>query len=210
MYRPAHFANDDPEALRAIMAAAPLATLAVVVDGAPRIEHLPLLTVVDAADGTLTLCGHVARANDLWRHAGDGIEAIAVFHGPQAYVSPSWYPGKAAHGRVVPTWNYAVVHAHGRLRAIDERDWLAGHVAALTACHEAGRARPWAVSDAPADYIERLLGAIVGLELAVVRLEGKFKLSQNRDAADRAGVSAGLAGTLDGAALAALMHAPAG
>ncbi|MCB1745968.1 MAG: FMN-binding negative transcriptional regulator [Gammaproteobacteria bacterium] len=204
MYRPPHFAEDDPVALRALLAAAPLATLVTVVDGAPAVEHLPLL-VVDRADGGLALCGHVARANDLWRRAGAGIEAVAVHHGPQAYVSPAWYPSKAAHGRVVPTWNYAVVHAHGCLRAIEDRDWLAAHVAALTTVHEAGRTAPWAVGDAPAAFIERLLGAIVGVELAVTRLEGKYKLSQNRDRDDRAGVAAGLATEAGGAALAALM-----
>ena len=137
----------------------------------------------------------MVRANPLWSLVGAGRAVPAVFHGPQAYVSPGLYPSKAAHGRVVPTWNYATVQVHGRLRAVDSRAWPEVLVERLTDAHEAGRAAPWRVDDAPRDYLERMLAAIVGVERAIERIEGKFKLSQNRDAADRAGVPAGLAGT---------------
>ena len=138
------------------------------------------------------LRGHVARANPLWRELGSGVEALAIFHGPQHYISPSWYPAKREHGRVVPTWNYAVVHAHGRLQAIDDPAWLRGQIAELTAGQEAAQAHPWAVGDAPADYIEGMLKGIVGIELVISRLEGKWKASQNQSAANRHGVLAGL------------------
>jgi len=116
-----------------------------------------------------------------------------VFQGPQAYVSPSWYPSKAEHGRVVPTWNYAVVHARGELAVHEDREWLRGLVTRLTETHEAGFAHPWRVADAPTDYIDGLLNAIVGIELRIHKLEGKWKASQNRGEADRAGVALALA-----------------
>jgi transcriptional regulator len=117
---------------------------------------------------------------------------LVVFQGPQAYVTPSWYPSKAGHGKAVPTWNYAMVQAHGRLRAIEDPAWLEAFVTRLTGRHEAGRTPPWRVSDAPADFLASMLGGIVGIEIEVTRLEGKFKLSQNRPDEDRAGVVAGL------------------
>jgi transcriptional regulator len=197
MYLPRHFAANDVAVLHELMRANPLATL---VTGGDAIDanHIPLL-LVPAAEGKLTvLHGHVARANPLAQAAGGPV--LAIFHGPDAYVSPSWYPGKAADGRVVPTWNYAVVHARGTLRAIDDCAWLRSHIDALTAAHEAAFAEPWAVADAPDDYIERMADAIVGIEIVVERLEGKLKLSQNRSAADRRGVIEGLRGTGQGKA----------
>src|SRR5262249_34938418 len=141
-------------------------------------NHVPLL--LDAPQGELgTLRGHVARANPIWRELSADAQALAIFHGPQGFVSPAWYATKRETGKVVPTWDYAVVHAHGPLRAIEDRDWLRRNVEQLTAQHEAGRAVPWRVADAPADYVEHMLGAIVGLELAIARLVGKWKLSQN-------------------------------
>lgn len=166
----------------------PLATLVTVQEGVPTADHVPLQ--YDASAGVLR--GHVARANPLWRLA-DGERVLAIFSGPQGYVSPSWYPGKAEHHKVVPTWNYAVVHAQGRLRAMDDANWLHAFVTGLTASQEGARAMPWAVSDAPADYVQQMLRAIVGIEIAVDQLIGKFKLSQNRNEADRAGVARGLA-----------------
>src|SRR5262249_22309736 len=153
-------------------------------------------------DATLQghLVGHVARANPLWRDADNG-SVLAVFQGAQAYVSPSWYPSKAATGQVVPTWNYTVAQAHGKLRAIDDAEWLRALVGSLTQQHEGNRAAPWHVSDAPDDYIDKMLRAIVGIEIAVHRLEGKWKHSQNRSTADRQGVAEGLSGEAEGAAM---------
>ncbi len=153
-------------------------------------DHIPLL--IDPARGTHgTLLGHVARANPIWQDAADQ-EMLVIFQGPQAYISPSWYVSKQQHGKVVPTWNYAVVHAHGTLRAIDDQKWLRAHVATMTDANERGRAAPWRVSDAPAEYINTMLAAIVGIEIDITRISGKWKVSQNRAAEDRAGVVAGL------------------
>ncbi|WP_028311867.1 MULTISPECIES: FMN-binding negative transcriptional regulator [Derxia] len=191
MYLPAHFAAPSPDALHALIRAHPLATVILAAADAPDADHIPLHLHLPP-DGPALLRGHVARANPLWRRLADAPRALAVFHGPSAYVSPDWYPSKHAHHRAVPTWNYAVAHAHGRLRAIDDAGWLRDFLAGLTADHEAARPRPWALGDAPADYLEKMLAAVVGIELTVERLTGKFKLSQNRPAEDRAGVAAGL------------------
>jgi transcriptional regulator len=168
-------------------------------------DHLPLeFDATAGAHGTLR--GHVARANPLWRAAA-GTPVLAIFRGPQAYVSPSWYPGKAATHKVVPTWNYAVVQAHGVLRAVDDAPWLLALVSRLTAHHETPQARPWAVTDAPADYVQQMLRAIVGIEIPLTRLLGKWKASQNRSEADRLGVAAGLEnGDSDASAMARLVR----
>jgi transcriptional regulator len=190
MYLPAHFEQNDAQALQALMRAQPLATLVTTAADGLTADHLPL--EYDAGSGMLR--GHVARANPLWRHA-DGQPVLAVFSGAQAYVSPAWYPSKAATHKVVPTWNYAVVHAHGRLRAVDDAPWLRALVGRLTERFEGERAtppEPWSVTDAPEDYLEQMLRAIVGVEIRVERLLGKWKLSQNRTEADRLGVAAGL------------------
>jgi transcriptional regulator len=187
MYLPSHFAQEDPAALQALMRKHPLATLVHAGAGVLSADLLPL--AYDAA--TNTLRGHVARANPLWREAA-GLPVLALFHGPQAYVSPSWYASKAVHHKVVPTWNYAVVQAHGRLEAIDDASWLRELVGSLTESQEAAQAAPWRVEDAPADFVQQMLRAIVGIQIAVDRLEGKWKMSQNRDLADRDGVIAGL------------------
>ena len=206
MYQPSHFAQSDPQALHALMREHPLAVLITWQGGLPTADHIPL--EFDAA--TQTLRGHVARANPLWR-AADGQPVLAVFTGPQAYVSPSWYPSKAATHKVVPTWNYTVVHAQGRLRSVDDAPWLHALVSRLTAHHEAPQARPWAVADAPEDYVQQMLRAIVGIEIAVDALTGKWKLSQNRSAADRDGVAQALQqGGAEAQATAALMQDAAG
>lgn len=194
MYQPRHFQEARPERWRELVARWPLASLVLATPDGLLANHLPLLwdPADDAGHGRLR--GHLARANPLW-HQGDGVSALAIFQGPQGYVSPSWYAGKAEHGRVVPTWNYAVVHLHGRLRFIEEAAWLERLLTDLTDAHEAPRAQPWRVEDAPADYRSAQLRAIVGVEMQVERIEAKFKLSQNKDAADRAGVLAGLAGS---------------
>lgn len=194
MYQPSHFVERRVDVLHALIAAQPLGTLMRVdAAGALQADAVPLL--VEPGGGPQgTLRGHVARANPLWRDAAQagGVPVLVVFHGPQGYVSPSWYPSKAAHGKVVPTWNYVVVQARGTLRAVDDAAWLRDFVARLTARMEAGRAAPWSIDDAPADYAASMLRAIVGIEIELTSLEGKFKLSQNRDAADCEGVVAGL------------------
>ena len=192
MYLPKHFEQPDLDAMARLLAAHPLATLAWNSADGLTAEHLPLMWERGAGDGPLgTLRGHVARANPLWREAA-GAAVLAAFQGPQAYITPSWYPSKAATAKVVPTWNYAVVHARGSLRVTEDAAWLRALVGRLTDTHEASRAHRWQVDDAPADYIEQMLRAIVGIEIEVTRLQGKWKVSQNRSAADRAGVAAGL------------------
>jgi len=182
MYVPDHFREDRPDVLHDAVRRIGFATL---VTQGLEANHLPMLL----KDGVLR--GHVARANPVWKEGGG--EALAIFLGPHAYVSPNWYPSKAETGKAVPTWNYLTVQARGSIAWIQGGDWLRAHVSALSDVHEAGRAAPWAIGDAPAGYIDSLLRAIVGFELIVAKLEGKWKLSQNRDAADRAGVRDGLA-----------------
>jgi transcriptional regulator len=199
MYVPAHFREDRIPVLHDAMRQIGFATL--VTQGPDGIEanHLPLL--LDGEAGILR--GHVARANPVWKHWQSGAEALAIYLGPDAYISPNWYPTKAETGKAVPTWNYLTVHARGTITVIEDADWLRAHVAALSDRHEAGRPEPWSIGDAPPAYIASLLRAIVGLEIAVTSLEGKWKLSQNRPA-DIDGVKAGL--MQDGqAALAGLM-----
>jgi transcriptional regulator len=188
MYQPAHFDESDADTLLALMRAHPLATL---VRGGAELAGDVLPLEVEHTGAGWRITGHVARANPLWREA-DGQPVLLLFQGPQAYVSPSWYPSKAQHGKAVPTWNYTMVQVHGTLRAMQDPQWLRAFVTRLTERHEAGRALPWHVTDAPADYIDAMLKAIVGIEIEVTRVEGKFKLSQNRDAADRTGVVLGL------------------
>ena len=188
MYQPAHFDEQDADTLLALMKAHPLATL---VRGGAELGADILPLEVDRVGDGWRVTGHVARANPLWREA-DGQPVLLVFQGPQAYVSPNWYPSKFQHGKAVPTWNYAMVQVHGTLRAIEDAEWLRAFVTRLTERHEGGRAVPWHVSDAPADYIDAMLKAIVGIEIEVTRVEGKFKLSQNRSAEDRTGVVLGL------------------
>ena len=191
MYLPAHFEQHDTAALHALMAAYPLATLVVSGAHGTTADLVPLHLHL-APDAPAELRGHVARANPLWRHA-DGQAVLAVFHGPQAYVTPSWYPSKARHGKVVPTWNYTMVQARGTLQAVDDAPWLRELVGLLTDVHETPRAAPWAVDDAPEDYVQQMLRAIVGIRIPLDSLVGKWKVSQNRDEADRTGVVQGLA-----------------
>ena len=193
MYLPRHFAQTDIATLYALMDAHPLATL--VTHGPEGIDanHIPLH--LDAGAGPNgTLRGHVARANPLARAAAVDGEILAIFQGPQSYISPSGYATKAEHGKVVPTWNYTAVHAWGRLRLIDDPHWLLAQVRTLTATHEAALPHPWQVDDAPADYVEKMLGAIVGIEIVIDRLVGKWKVSQNQPPANQASLVAALAG----------------
>lgn len=199
------FQVTEAATLQGLVHAQPLATLVLSHAGALHVNHVPMY--LDPTRGEHgTLIGHVSRANAVWPLLPE--TAVAVFHGPQAYVSPSWYPSKALDGKQVPTWNYATVHAHGRLTAFDEPERLRGILHVLSERHEAHRADPWRLDDAPRDYIDKLLRAIVGIELAVERWEGVWKVSQNRTDTDRAGVVDGLAaeGTPQALAMAALVE----
>ncbi|AYC34931.1 FMN-binding negative transcriptional regulator [Pseudomonas cavernae] len=189
MYIPSAFAQTDLPSLHDLIEAMPLATLVSQDVQGLQASHLPLLLAREEGEFG-TLYGHFARANPQWRGLAGG-EALVLFQGPEGYVSPSVYPSKALHGKVVPTWNYLAVHAYGRVELFDERERLLALVSRLSARHEQGRAQPWAVSDAPADYIDAMLRAIVGFAIPISRLEGKWKLSQNRDAQDIAGVRRG-------------------
>ena len=191
MYVPKHFSETRMEVLQAFTARHAFATLVAVTGEGLTANHLPLISSL-SPDGTGVLRGHIARANSLWRELEDGASVLVIFDGAHSYVSPSWYPSKREHGKVVPTWNYATVHVSGKIRFIDNADWLRQLVTSLTDVHEEGRTGRWHVSDAPADYIEAMLRAIVGLEIEVTRVVGKFKGSQNRSPADRAGVAEAL------------------
>lgn len=208
MYLPEHFAESRPDAMHDLIAAFPLATLVTLGADGLAANHIPLL--LDPARGERgTLIGHVARSNDLWRDGNHLGESLAVFQRADAYVSPNWYASKQETHEVVPTWNYAVVHAYGKLNVHDDEKWLRGVVGRLTRAMESSRPVPWKMADAPADYVRGMLASIVGIELPVSRMIGKWKVSQNRSAADRASASAGLRSTGDGgdAAMADLIEA---
>lgn len=189
MYVPDHFAEPRIEVLHELIRQYPLACLVLSVDGELSVSHQPLMLRPGGEFGMLV--GHVARANPIWQQLGS-VNAVAVFQGPQAYISPNWYASKPAHGKVVPTWNYAVVHAHGRPRAVEDRDWLLAQVSEMTGQQEAAQPTPWKVADAPPDFTERLLASIVGIEMPIEVLRGKWKVSQNRPLADQVGMVAGL------------------
>ena len=191
MYVPQHFAETRVEMLHELIRTYPFATLVALTADGLEAHHLPFeLDPEPTPFGMLR--GHIARGNLLWRQVTSGAEVLAIFQGPHAYVSPSWYPSKEEAGKVVPTWNYVVVHAYGSLRFVDDKVWLHQFVNQLTTRYEVGRSDPWKVSDAPIDYIDKLLGAIVGVEIQITRLSGKWKASQNRPLADRRGVIEGL------------------
>jgi transcriptional regulator len=190
MYLPADFQETRLPILQALISAHPLATLVAVTADGLVANHIPLL--LDATAERTALRGHIARANPLWKQLADGAEVLAVFHGPEHYISPRWYPSKREHGQVVPTWNYAVVHARGALTWHHDEAWLRGLLEALTSRHESRFAEPWHVSDAPAEYLRKMLGAIVGFDVQLRELTGKWKASQNRSEADVQGVIAGL------------------
>jgi transcriptional regulator len=207
MYLPTHFEETRPDVLHALIRSQPLGLLITLNDTGLQANPVPFLLDTDPAAGPGILRAHVARANPVWRESRSDVEALVVFQGPQAYVSPGWYPSKAAHGKVVPTWNYVTVQARGTLRAIDDAAWVRTFITRLTAQHEAAQARPWAVADAPAEYIDTLTRAIVGIEISLSALTGKWKVSQNRSAADRAGVARGLRAAGMGGAAAAVEEA---
>jgi transcriptional regulator len=190
MYLPKHFAEDDAAEMHALMRAHPLATLVSHGPDGLNANHIPLLLADAGPCGTLQ--GHVARANPLWKAGNVSGEVLVVFQGDESYISPSGYATKAEHGKVVPTWNYAAVHAYGEMKVIDDPAWILGQISALTATHEAALPQPWAVTDAPDDYIDKMLGTIVGIEITITRLLGKWKVSQNQPAANQASLIAAL------------------
>jgi transcriptional regulator len=196
MYTPSSFAIDDLQDLHQQILGTRLALLVTHGDQGLQASHLPLLfSPEQGPNGTLQ--GHFARANPQWKALQNGAEALVIFAGADAYVSPAFYPSKAEHGKVVPTWNYVAVHAYGTAEVFTDADRLRHLVSALTDRHEAGRSNPWKVADAPEDYIDGMLKAIVGFALPIQRLQGKRKLSQNRGPADIAGVREGLAASPD-------------
>jgi transcriptional regulator len=207
MYLPKDFEETRVEVLHELIRTYPLGTVVMVTSAGLDANHVPF--EVDPQPVPFgTLRGHVARANPLWRDAASSPDVMVIFQGPDTYVSPAWYPTKAETGKVVPTWNYAVVHAHGRLQVIDDRVWLRAFVEKLTKRHESKRLEPWHVTDAPADFIDTMVGAIVGIEIPIARLVGKFKVSQNRPGKDRRGAIEGLLreGGEPGAAMADLVR----
>ena len=191
MYISRHHQLSDQDAIFSLMESRPLGAWVCPAGGALVANHIPFL--LDRHQGPLgTLVGHVARANPVWRGLHPDLPSVVMFQGPQSYITPGWYPGKQAHGRVVPTWDYAVAHAHGVARSVDDRGWMLRMLERLTAFHEAAQPAPWSVADAPADYIDRLLRSIVGIEIPIDRLEAKLKASQDEDLQDRWGTVAGL------------------
>jgi transcriptional regulator len=195
MYLPQLHEEHDLDVLHALIRAHPLGTWATLGDAGIIMNHLPL--ILDPQRGQYgTLMCHVSRANTVWKSFSTTVESVIAFHGAEAYISPSWYASKPLHGKVVPTWNYAVVHAHGIPALVDESRLLQ-HLARLTDEHEAGRREPWHVGDAPADFIRQMSQQIVGIEIPITRIVGKWKVSQNRSPEDRRGVVAGLEGNAD-------------
>ena len=178
MYTPEFFEERDVTVLHALMRSHPLGAWVTHITDGLVVNHIPFL--VDSTRGEYgTLIGHVARANPIWTSLTNEMACVVIFQGPQTYITPSWYPTKHVHGKAVPTWNYAVVHAHGVPCAIEDRDWLLKHVTELSDLHESERAIPWSVSDAPPDYIDTMLKAIVGIEIPIRTILGKWKTSQN-------------------------------
>ncbi|MFC5478628.1 FMN-binding negative transcriptional regulator [Massilia suwonensis] len=191
MYINRHHRFDGEDAMRALVEANALGTWVLAGQQEIVANHIPFLLERERGPHG-SLVGHVARANPVWRLLDAQAPSLVIFQGPQAYITPNWYPGKAEHGKVVPTWDYAVVHAHGAARAVEDRDWLLDMLRRLGATHEAGQPRPWTLEDAPPGYIDKLLRAIVGIEIRITRLEGKLKASQDEDVQDRIGTVHGL------------------
>lgn len=196
MYLPTQFNETRIDVLHALMRARPLCTLVTTAESGLVANHLPVQTLDEPAPlGRIR--GHIARANPLWREYRSGAQALAIFQGPHVYISPSFYPSKAKTGEVVPTWDYAVVHASGTLRFVEDVEWLRSFVAGFTRIHEMPRLQPWKIEDAPTAYLERMLKLIVGFEFTIANLSGKWKVSQNRTHEDRQGVIQSLQGAGD-------------
>jgi transcriptional regulator len=193
MYLPEHFEESRMETLHGLMRTYPLATVVTLSTDGLNANHLPFhLSPEPGPFGTLR--GHIARSNPILSGLVPDVAVLAVFQGPDSYITPSWYPTKKEHGKVVPTWNYAVVHAHGTLRLVDDPAWVRNLLEALTTQQEAHFSAPWSVSDAPHDFIDQRLGAIVGIEMVITKLIGKWKVSQNQPIQNQFGVVQGLQG----------------
>lgn len=207
MYINRHHRFGDEEAMRALVEAHALGTWVLAGQQGIVANHLPFLLNRERGPHG-SLIGHVARANPVWRALDAQAPSLVIFQGPQAYITPNWYPGKLEHGKVVPTWDYAVVHVHGVARAVEDRDWLLDMLRRLSAAHEAKQPRPWSLEDAPPGYIDKLLRAIVGIEIPITRFEGKLKASQDEDLQDRTGTVHGLRALAcpNAAAMAALVE----
>lgn len=191
MYVPKHHQLTNQDAIFSLVESYPLGVWVCPSEGSLVANHVPFF--LDRSKGTCgTLIGHVSRANPVWRNLGATIPSVVTFQGPQAYISPGWYPSKSDNGKVVPTWNYAVAHAHGVARAIEDGDWLIAMLNRLTNFHESHQQAPWHVSDAPTSYVDKLLRAVVGIEISIDRLEGKLKASQDELVQDRHGTVLGL------------------
>jgi transcriptional regulator len=184
MYLPDQFREDRPEVLREFIRAYPLGALVTVTDEGLTANHMPMV-FSERDGGAGVLSGHVARANRVWKSLAPDSKVLVIFSGPNRYITPSWYPSKKEHGKVVPTWNYSVVHAHGTIRFNESADHILAHLHQLTHLQEASRAEPWAVTDAPAAYVTAMLRAIVSFEISVTELVGKFKASQHRPESER-------------------------
>lgn len=208
MYLPQHFEEHDTELLHSVIRAHGFGTLVVAGPEGIEANHVPFYLDTSAPGSRGVLECHVARSNKVWQQIDAGASVLAMFLGPDAYVSPSWYPTKAETGRVVPTWNYVAVHARGRARTVQDPNWLLSHLNKLTDQHEAGRASPWSVGDAPEDYIHKLTGAVVGIELTIDELIGKRKASQNQPERNRRGVVEGMRREGSEASMAIVRHIP--
>lgn len=196
MHNPPKFQQHSVEAMHELMRAHPLALL--ITHGPSGLQASPIPFLVYADEGENgTLRAHMARANPHWKELGEVDQCLVVFQGPDGYVTPSWYPSKVATQKVVPTWNYATVHVHGKPQVFADAAWLARQLNDLTSFHEAPRPAPWSVADAPDDYIAAQMKAIVGIEIPIAQLEGKWKMSQNKEEADRQGVLRGMRATDD-------------
>lgn len=194
MYVPKFNEENDLPTLHALIRSKPLGMWSAIADGSIVINHIPF--VLHEGQGEFgTLVGHVARSNNIWKDFSEESDSVVVFHGEQAYITPSWYPSKHKHGKAVPTWNYVVVHAHGIPRRIEDSGWLLAHLNELTDIHESDQSLPWKVSDAPDDFINQLLKSIVGIEIPISKITGKWKLGQNRPEPDKLGIIAGLQST---------------
>lgn len=191
MYTSPTTREDRPEVLVAAIRSIQFGALVVMSSDGLSASHIPML-VREGADGATELEGHVARPNDLWRTAQAGVPALAIFQGPQAYIHPGWFPTKKADGKAVPSWNYIAVHAHGTLEAVEDETWLRSHLSDLSDLNEAGRPEPWALTDAPEDYLKAMINAIVGVRLRVDRLEGNWKMGQKQKLENRLGMIDGL------------------
>lgn len=208
MYQPPHFREDRLEVQHALIKAHPLGLL--ITNGSSGLIANPIPFILDAtASPSGTLQAHLSRANPQWRDFDPAQEALVVFQGAETYITPSWYETKREHGKVVPTWNYVIVQAYGRMQVKDDPTWLMQQISAMTSAQEAARAEPWAATDAPADFLAAQLKGIVGIEIEITRIEGKWKVSQNRPEADRRGVVEGLAalGSESAQAMAELVEA---